>query len=488
MALPLPKFLSDIGPGGGIVSGMLGANALTKSNLENQYYGPTAQADIASKTTYARYLPAQILGQVLSNPQVWQTMPKEQLQALSQQYANALSNPPSLESLSGSGGKKGPGLLGMFMNMITGQGNSQGQNAFSSRPSGGGSQNAMLSPGGNSPNLVENNVMPDNEVDALSKNVANSFQGTGAGANGSLPGSTIGRVAQNTNMPGSAGGLNAPAVARAQEASLNSTATTEATEQRQSWGKKFNKLGQNADDQQLNTQNLKKFNAAYDKLHPWETGNYLSKGPVFTENAQDADGAAGALAKSVSAAATPGGYVTDDNLKGWEKIKVGRHMSETSRQKASNFLEGMSERQLELLPFYTKMDQLGYTPQQADVIANHYFTERPFYDEKTGKKNEDNLNTWEDYLEPKKVEEAFSPRARKAAKQAASNLVSENKSTKVNKTQKRADGTGPDNEGGQMPRKGMRFMFDPNGIRREVLDNPANIRHAIDVEGFTEVG
>jgi len=37
MALPLPKVVYDVEPGGGVVTGMRGANALTKSALENKY-------------------------------------------------------------------------------------------------------------------------------------------------------------------------------------------------------------------------------------------------------------------------------------------------------------------------------------------------------------------------------------------------------------------------------------------------------------------
>jgi len=46
MALPLPQVVADVGPGGGIVTGMQGMNALNKSALENQYYAPNMQSQI----------------------------------------------------------------------------------------------------------------------------------------------------------------------------------------------------------------------------------------------------------------------------------------------------------------------------------------------------------------------------------------------------------------------------------------------------------
>ena len=49
MALPLPRVVADVGPGGSVVTGMRGANALEKSNLENQYYAPNIESEINSR-------------------------------------------------------------------------------------------------------------------------------------------------------------------------------------------------------------------------------------------------------------------------------------------------------------------------------------------------------------------------------------------------------------------------------------------------------
>ncbi len=56
MALPLPSVIANVGPGGSIVSSMAGINALRKSMLENQYYGPNIQSEIAQRNALANKL------------------------------------------------------------------------------------------------------------------------------------------------------------------------------------------------------------------------------------------------------------------------------------------------------------------------------------------------------------------------------------------------------------------------------------------------
>jgi len=77
MALPLPRVVADVGPGGPLVTSMMGTNALTKSNLENQIkkveaqYAPiTAQAQAASKLAYANLMGPQFLAKMLGNPDI----------------------------------------------------------------------------------------------------------------------------------------------------------------------------------------------------------------------------------------------------------------------------------------------------------------------------------------------------------------------------------------------------------------------------------
>jgi hypothetical protein len=86
MALPLPKVVADVGPGGGLVTSMMGTNALTASNLENEInkvkakYAPlTTQAEAASKLAYANLMGPQFLAKMLGNPDIAANLSDPQL-------------------------------------------------------------------------------------------------------------------------------------------------------------------------------------------------------------------------------------------------------------------------------------------------------------------------------------------------------------------------------------------------------------------------
>lgn len=77
MALPLPRVVADIEPGGGLVTARKGINALTSSGLQNQIdaakarYAPiTAQADAASKLAYASLMGPQFLAKLMGNEDI----------------------------------------------------------------------------------------------------------------------------------------------------------------------------------------------------------------------------------------------------------------------------------------------------------------------------------------------------------------------------------------------------------------------------------
>src|SRR5690349_2153381 len=98
MALPLPRVVADVGPGGGIVTARQGINALERSNLENEIYRAQAKyapynayADAMSKIAYGQTAPANALAQILSSPAA-ANMSREQYQALSNLATNYLKN------------------------------------------------------------------------------------------------------------------------------------------------------------------------------------------------------------------------------------------------------------------------------------------------------------------------------------------------------------------------------------------------------------
>jgi hypothetical protein len=75
MALPLPRVVADVGPGGGIVTARQGINALRNSEFQNdiarsnaQYAPYTNYANALSKIAYAQYSPLDIQSKIMSNP------------------------------------------------------------------------------------------------------------------------------------------------------------------------------------------------------------------------------------------------------------------------------------------------------------------------------------------------------------------------------------------------------------------------------------
>lgn len=75
MGLPLPRVVSDVGPGGGIVTAMGGMNSLANdmllrqmNQIKKQYLPTTMQAEAASKLAYANLMGPQFLAKLLQNP------------------------------------------------------------------------------------------------------------------------------------------------------------------------------------------------------------------------------------------------------------------------------------------------------------------------------------------------------------------------------------------------------------------------------------
>jgi hypothetical protein len=75
MALPLPRVVPDVGPGGGLVTAVGGINKLSNdmilrkiNEIKKQYAPTTMQAEAASKLAYANLMGPQFLAKLLQNP------------------------------------------------------------------------------------------------------------------------------------------------------------------------------------------------------------------------------------------------------------------------------------------------------------------------------------------------------------------------------------------------------------------------------------
>lgn len=159
MSLPLSSGLSEVGPGGPIVTSMLGANALTESNAQAKYAPYTAYADALSKIAYSNMLPYQIQSTMLSNPMMWMAMKDHPEVMANMMNSFAQSVPKSFNGLPGGGqlpspGSMSGGLLGMLMGKLTGESaddKTKGTNALNQSPTmSGPSSNGLNSPSVNS--------------------------------------------------------------------------------------------------------------------------------------------------------------------------------------------------------------------------------------------------------------------------------------------------------------------------------------------------
>lgn len=387
--------------------------ASNKNALENEYFGPTQEANIASKTTYARYLPSQILGQVLSNPLVWQTMDKEQLHALTEQYTQSLTNPPDIESLTGI--KHSKGIFPMLMDFFNGKSN-ENKNAFA-EPKTFENKNPMSQE--MSPNISQNNNPINNGLPS-----------------GGLPNTTINRVAPNYKSPGAYGGINPTTVQGAQAKGLETTATSEAASQTSDWSNITKRDSQLANSARQNLNYLDKLAVTQPKLKSYEKGRFAGSFPAFSDAATEFDTYANALANSV-AAANEEGHITDAARNTYFSMKPNRTNPDLAFKNLVKFNQGMNARILELPAFNNAAKQLGLEPGQAQSVWTYYSTKKPFYDAKSNKVLDKNLGTWEDFLTERKIVEALSPKLQKVNNFEENNSPSSHSEEDINFTAKK---------------------------------------------------
>lgn len=99
MALPLPRAVPDVGPGGGLVTAMGGINALHNAMIERkineikaQYMPLTSQAEAASKLAYANLMGPQFLSKLLGNEGALANLSEDQKRQILGTVSNAGMN------------------------------------------------------------------------------------------------------------------------------------------------------------------------------------------------------------------------------------------------------------------------------------------------------------------------------------------------------------------------------------------------------------
>lgn len=143
MALPLPRVVADVGPGGGLVTAMGGMNSLANdmilrqiNAIKKQYAPITAQSEAASKLAYANLMGPQFLAKLMGNDSALANMSEDQKRnALSMLYragsgqgtGNAVMGAPQ-GMPSGVGQPSTNALSGWFANKLKGAFQPQQQN------------------------------------------------------------------------------------------------------------------------------------------------------------------------------------------------------------------------------------------------------------------------------------------------------------------------------------------------------------------------
>lgn len=142
MALPLPRVIPDVGPGGGLVTAMGGINKLSNDNIlrqinaiKKQYAPLTTQAEAASKLAYANLMGPQFLAKLLGNDSAIANMGSDQAKAALQKAVNAgmgAGNPSNIfaqmqQQNQGPGEKLGNSLSNFFADKLRGVFGGQGQ-------------------------------------------------------------------------------------------------------------------------------------------------------------------------------------------------------------------------------------------------------------------------------------------------------------------------------------------------------------------------
>lgn len=162
MALPLPRVVADIGPGGGILGARNAINAFRQNQSAADYAPYTNYANAASKLAYSNMLPYQVQATVMSNPMMWMAL-KDDPQALRALMSNFKNSIPQGNNIFGDINLPKPqsmgqnpfsgGLFDMIKNIVTkgnpfvnqypqnmAMQNQQGQNVMPQMPIQGQSQ------------------------------------------------------------------------------------------------------------------------------------------------------------------------------------------------------------------------------------------------------------------------------------------------------------------------------------------------------------
>jgi len=438
--IPLPKVVGDVGPGGPFVTQAKAMNELRKLQAEAQFAPFTEYANALSKTAYGQYAPANAIATFMNSPAA-NNLNKEQIAALTTQMQNALKQPNMVSSIPSpqGGGIFGNSLVGeafnALMNLVTPK-----SNAINQQPNINNQQAQ--------PATAQQNIAPTIQEPANISPASSNVPGGIMPANQLFGTNSYGRQAANAGTPGSVGGINPMSGARATESGLTAGVTAEA----QNEVNRMDKMITNdnlAAEAVPNTQIiLDKAKDARGRLPAFQKGRLFGHTPAMTTAANDYDAAMATLVTQWAKADSQGN-LTNMGRDLAAQAKAPRNVSDEAFDHMYEYTSGLQDRILEKPSFNTTFKNAGYTSTQIPILWNYYQTKRPFYDSKSHLKDDNNINSWEEfYLNPKNLNAAFSPKAQKeinkfinAKPSEVSNVRSKNSSNKTTQYVKLGDTT-----------------------------------------------
>lgn len=411
MALPLPKVVADVGPGGGIVTARRGINALRNDEFQNdiaksnaQYAPYTNYANALSKIAYGKMAPAAALATFMSGPGASQMTPEQagQMTKLMQNYLNNAGNISSELPQPGQMSQNNNSLLDLAQNKIKsilglGSLNQQQQQPVT---------NSLIQPSLPNEYGAVNQASPQYvQQVAANGNNATPMTGTGLGA---LPSH---QRAQAVSTPGTVGGENPYSAAKAQAAGLESGLTGEATAQNEMWKERHKEDAAEAINSQKVNDLVGEFSDAYDRTNEYQKGPLAGNVPPwFSEAADTADRASAGMADAV-ARAQQQGHITQSDRTTYASMKLSRNMRPETKANAEAFITGMNERVQERAVFNVEAQKKGLTTQEANAVWLNYIKNNPFYSRQKHELIQDNFNRWPEYLTPEKIQESLHPKS-----------------------------------------------------------------------------
>ena len=358
--------------------------------LENQYYGPTQNAEIASKNAYAQWLPAQLMAQAIASPG-FATLDKTQQNSLLDRYKSALNAPIPANNAPPSGGGALNALLSFF---------SKGQ-----QPQG--AQNSLAQPG-MSPQAPQNgSPMSGAAQNEMISNPGNSMP-AGAGYGTPAAQQNAGQLnpGSNPNTPISAA-ENAQAAGKA--AVLGQTANQNA--EQLEMNKRVNVMSTAAVDAR---KALQGFHQAYlnSSYKGPKLGDRPSSGPESIPTLpggtmgpeQLADTFKQQFLQATADMQSNGGGVTDDARALLNSAKgFGRHLDKDAEKVLYDSTDAKLERMENSRRFLDKFydNNKGATVEEATAMMNQFNRFAPAYDYEHSKRLPKNEKKFKDFTSPK---------------------------------------------------------------------------------------